>query len=137
MPSLMGFSVAGMTVLLAFSDSKSLRAITQHGREDSYFTETVANLFHFLFVQMIALVLAILARAHPTLPTPFPAYAFFFFGVWTLIYAIFVSIAAAGQLLNTAMIVNKAVWLPDAPTSTPGAASGTQSPPSTGSETPP
>jgi hypothetical protein len=115
LPSLMGFSVAGMTVLLAFSDSKSLRAITQKGRSDSYFVQTVANLFHFLFVQTIALVLAILAKAFPWAPVPVPGYILSFFGVLALTYAIFVAIAAAGQLLNTALIVNKAVWTPDPP----------------------
>jgi hypothetical protein len=133
LPSLMGFSVAGMTVLLAFSDSKSLRAITQKGRADSYFVKTVANLFHFLIVQSIALILAVVASAFPKLPTPFPAYALSFFGLLALIYAVFVAIAAGGQLLNTAMIINKAVWTPD---SKPDAASGNQSPEDTESKKP-
>jgi len=129
----MGFSVAGMTVLLAFSDSKSLRAITQKGRPDSYFVKTVANLFHFLFVQSVALILAVVASAFPRLPVPFPGYALSFFGLLALIYAVFVAIAAAGQLLNTAMIINKAVWTPG-PKS--GEASGNQSPECTGSDRP-
>lgn len=113
LPSLMGFSVAGMTVLLAFSDSKSLRAITQKGRYDSYFVKTVANLFHFLFIQSLALVLAVLAKAFPDLPTPIPGFCLSYLGLLALLYAIFVGIAAAGQLLNTAMIINKAVWSSD------------------------
>jgi hypothetical protein len=120
----MGFSVAGMAILLAFSDSKSLRAITQKGRSDSYFVKTVANLFHFLVVQTVALLLAILAKAFSCLPVPFPGYALSFYGLFALIYAIFVSVAAAGQLLNTATIINKAIWTPDPRT---GGATGTQS----------
>lgn len=112
LPSLMGFSIAALTVLLAFSDSKTLKAITQHGKTNSYFVKTVANLFHFLVVQTIALILAILAKAYVW-------WILSYFGVLALVYAIFVSIAAAGQLLNTAVIINKAVWTPSPDQSSP------------------
>lgn len=112
LPSLMGFSIAAMTVMLAFSDTKSLRAVTQKGKDNSYFVTTVANLMHFLVAQIIALLLAILGKS-------FSFFVLSYFGVIALSYAVLVSLAAAGQLLNTARIINKAANLPDAPTPAP------------------
>lgn len=109
MPSLMGFSIAAMTVMLAFSDSKSLKAVTQGGKENSFFVTTVANLMHFLVAQIVALLIAVIGKAYPYWFVAYP-------GVLAFFYAVVVSIAAAGQLLNTARIINKAASLPDNPT---------------------
>ena len=106
LPSLMGFSIAAIAVMLAFSDSKSLRVVTQGGREDSYFLKTIANLTHFLVAQIVALLLAILGKG-------FHFKMLAFFGIFALVYAIGVSLAAAGQLMNAARIINKAASLPD------------------------
>jgi hypothetical protein len=112
LPSLMGFSIAAMAVMLAFSDSKSLRAVAQGGREDSYFVKTIANLMHFLVAQICALLLAILGKA-------FSFEWLALIGLFALAYAIGVSLAAAGQLMNAARIINKAASLPDNPTPPP------------------
>jgi len=116
----MGFSIAAMTVLLAFSDTKSLKAVTQGGKEKSFFVTTFANLMHFLVAQLIALFLAILGKA-------FPFFVLSYFGMIALSYSVLVSLAAAGQLLNTARIINKASNLPEPPTPPPGEASDGQS----------
>ncbi len=121
LPSLMGFSIAAMTVLLAFSDTKSLKAVTQGGKEKSFFVTTFANMMHFLVAQLIALFLAILGKA-------FSYFALSYVGMIALCYAVLVSLAAAGQLLNTARIINKAANLPDPPPTPPGEASDIQSP---------
>ena len=101
LPSLMGFSIAGMTVLLAFSHPRSLSAITKSDESKSYFVKTFANMFHFLVVQATSLLLAVFGKAvdHVLLS---------YLGVLTLVYAILASLAVAGQLLNTARIINKA-----------------------------
>lgn len=118
LPNLMGFSVAAIAIILAFSDAKALRALTQRGRADSYYVKTVSNLFHFLVVQTIALVLGIFGHA-------FHSIVLNFFGLFALFYALSTAIAASGQLLNTAIIINKAVWTPDS--KPPGVDSGNQS----------
>lgn len=100
----MGFSVAGMAIVLAFSHPSSLRAVTQKGREDSYFLKSIANLLHFLFAQVLALVVALVAKS-------VHFWVLSYFGVLLLLYALLVSLAAAGQLFNTAHIMNKAVEL--------------------------
>ncbi len=109
MPSLMGFSIAAMTVMLAFSDAKSLKAVTQGGKEKSYFVTTVANLMHFLVAQLASLIIAIVGKAYPH-------WTIAYFGMLVFFYALLVSIGAAGQLLNSARIINAAANLPDPPT---------------------
>lgn len=105
LPSLMGFSIAGMAIMLAFSHPQSLQAITQKGKDDSYFLKMGANLCHFLVVQVFALLLAILAKAWGG------GGLLSFLGVFALSYAILLALAAAGQLFNTARIMNAAAWL--------------------------
>jgi len=102
LPNLMGFSVAGMAIMLAFSHPESLRAITQKGNETSYFLKVSANLCHFLAAQIVALIFAMIRKSG------FDWSPFSYFGVLTLLYAVMVSIGAAGQLFNTAVIMNKA-----------------------------
>jgi hypothetical protein len=104
LPNLMGFSIAGMAIMLAFSHPQSLRAVTQKGKDDSYFLKVSANLVHFLVVQVIAIFTAIAGK-------PLGCWPVAFFGVFTLLYAILLGIAAAGQLFNTARIMNTAAWL--------------------------
>jgi hypothetical protein len=106
LPNLMGFSIAGMAILLAFSHPQSLRAITQKGKDDSYFLKVSANLCHFLVVQVIAIFMAIIGKSVTCWPLSFA-------GVFFLLYAILVGVAAAGQLFNTARIMNTAAWLKD------------------------
>jgi hypothetical protein len=102
LPNLMGFSIAGMTIMLAFSHPESLRAITQKGKETSYFLKVSANLCHFLAAQIVALLFAFVRKSG------FDWSPFSYCGVLALLYAILVSIGAAGQLFNTAFIMNKA-----------------------------
>lgn len=103
LPNLMGFSIAGMAVMLAFSHPTTLAVITD-GKEESYFLKTIINLVHFLVVQTMALLLAIVAKAFHVWPLNL-------LGMAVLIYAIVLSIAAACQLFNTARIMNKAAAL--------------------------
>jgi hypothetical protein len=104
LPSLMGFAVAGMAIMLAFSHPESLDAVTQKGREDSYFLKTIANLSHFLISQVVALLVAVIGHeVHNCVLA--------YVGVLTLLYALLTSVAAAGQLFNTARIMNTAAWL--------------------------
>jgi hypothetical protein len=100
MPSLMGFSIAGMAVMLAFSQPETLGVITE-GNEKSYFLGVIVNLIHFVVVQTASLLLAVTAKAYHH-------WVLNLFGTSMMIYAILLSIAAACQLFNTARIMNAA-----------------------------
>lgn len=100
-PSMLGFSMGGMAIMLAFSNRTIFSAISQKGRPDSFFMKVIANFFHFILMQTSAIVLSLLTKAYGTLPLS--AAAFFVF-----VYAILVGLATAGQLLRTAQIFNAA-----------------------------
>lgn len=106
LPSLLGFSIGGMAIMLAFSEAKIFAVITQKGNERSFFLTVVANFFHFIFIQVLALALALVAKAHTN-------DVLSFFGFWLSVYAILVALATAGQLLRTAEVFNKAGGLPN------------------------
>ncbi|AKR56286.1 hypothetical protein XM25_10860 [Devosia sp. H5989] len=101
-PSLLGFSMGGMAIMLAFSNATIFTAITQKGKPNSLFLTVVANFYHFILFQIISIILAIGTRAFPSV-RPLS-----FFGFWAMIYAILVALATAGQLLRMAEVFNKA-----------------------------
>lgn len=92
--------MGGMAIMLAFSNAAIFSTITQRGKENSLFMKVIANFFHFILVQTIALVLALLGKAHggPLIG---------FLGFWAMTYALLVALATAGQLLSTAEVFNK------------------------------
>ncbi|CAN5202767.1 hypothetical protein BH11PSE5_BH11PSE5_13530 [soil metagenome] len=108
-PSLMAFSLGGMAILLAFSGGRFLNAIRQGGKPDSMFMELVANFFHFLLLQTIALGLAITVKSFPD--SDWLAGVAFFF----LAYSLTSALAASAMLLNISRIFNKAVERNDEP----------------------
>src|SRR5690606_12202933 len=63
-PSLLGFSIGGMAITLAFSNSQIFKAVIQGGKKDSLFVKTIANFFHFILVQTLALLLAIFCKSY-------------------------------------------------------------------------
>lgn len=99
-PGLLGFSMGGMAIMLAFSNAAIFSTLTQKGKDNSLFLKVIANFFHFILVQTIALLFALLGKAHggPVIG---------FFGFWAMTYALLVALATAGQLLNTAEVFNK------------------------------
>jgi hypothetical protein len=98
-PSMLGFSMGGMAIMLAFSDGKFFTAITQKGKADSFFVKVVASFYHFIVVQSSALIFALVGKAysHPVLSGV---------GVGLLLYAMLTAVAVAGQLLHAARIFN-------------------------------
>jgi hypothetical protein len=108
LPNLMGFSIAGMAILLALSNPTAMRAITEDGEPRSYFTETIANFFHFILVQTVALILGFVGKHYSFV-------ALSALGVLFLTYAILVGLAMAMQLLQTARIVNASSSLDNLP----------------------
>ncbi len=100
-PSLLGFSIGGMAITLAFSNAKIFGAVIQGGKKDSLFVKTVANFFHFILVQTLSLLLALLAKTYSN-----PLISFIAF--WCFCYGILVAVATSGMLLQTARVFNMA-----------------------------
>jgi hypothetical protein len=100
MPSLMGFALGGMAIMLAFSTGRFLEAIRQKGREDSYFMKVIASFFHFTTVLGLALLLAVLSKAFPS---PWLSGLGFFASV----YGVLLAVATVDHLWQTAVIFNK------------------------------
>jgi hypothetical protein len=99
-PSLMGFALGGMAIMLAFSTGKFLEAIRQKGKENSYFMKVIASFFHFTVVLGLALLVAALSKA-------FPNKYLSCIGYFATIYGILLAVATVDHLWQTAVIFNK------------------------------
>lgn len=99
-PSIMAFSLGGMAIVLAFSEGRFLKTIRQGGKEQSLFMKVITNFFHFLTVQTLALMSAMIVLAFPEDRIP-SGVAFFF-----LSYSIFTAIASAAGLFNVSRLYN-------------------------------
>lgn len=78
-----------------------MNAIRQDGKSDSLFMEIVANFFHFLLCQILALIGALASKTFPDSDI-IAGIAFFL-----LCYGIMTALAAAAMLLNASRIFNK------------------------------
>ena len=99
-PSVMAFSLGGMAIILAFSGGRFLNVIRQGGDEASLFMTVIANFFHFLVVQTLALITAMIVLAFPD-PLPPSGLAFFF-----LAYSVTTAVASAAALFNVSRLYN-------------------------------
>ena len=106
-PGLMAFSLGGTAILLAFSGKRFVDAIRQGGKPKSLFMKIVANVFHFLLVQTLALLSSFFVLAYES-NNWLAGFAFFL-----LSYGVICSIAAAAMLLNAALVYNEAFDLDD------------------------
>ena len=98
-PSLLGFALGGMAIMLAFSSGKFLEAIRQKGKDASYLRKIMASFFHFSLVLSIALVIAFVSAfyKHPALS---------FVGVFCALYGVLLILATASRIWHTARIFN-------------------------------
>ena len=87
--------------MLAFSGANYFKILAEQGKSTSYYVTIIANFFHFILMQTIALLLALISKAHPNDYLSFIGFLF-------LIYAVLVGVATAGQLLMTSRIFNAA-----------------------------
>lgn len=99
-PALMGFTLAGMAIILAMSGQRFLNAIRQGGQEDSLFMQVSAVFFHFIIVQTSALIFSLLSASYPRQDW-LAAGAFFLAS-----YGVTSAIAIAAALLNVSQIFN-------------------------------
>jgi len=99
LPNLLGFTVGAMAIVLAFSSAEVFISLAEEGEPASFFMKLTANLVHFIGVQVVALLTAIVAKMSGLT---------FFDPVTTflLFYAISVTFSAGLQLFQTARIYN-------------------------------
>ena len=111
-PNLLGFSLAGLAVFVGFSDREyqSLLATTKDDKGTSVFLSTCATYIHFVVIQFMSLVFAIVAKSLDfdlDWPAPLdtfvrPAFCVFSaIGYLLFLYAIFSMVAAAMSLFRT------------------------------------
>jgi hypothetical protein len=98
-PSILGFSLGGMAILLAFSNEKFLEAIRQGGKVNSAFMSAVVAFFHFILFQTGALSMAFVSKA-------WPWWGISLVGFFLLAYGMLVSVAVAGRLLQLSRVFN-------------------------------
>lgn len=134
-PSLLSFSIAGFAMYLAVGDAQ-FRALIAHKDDDqadeepSDFVKFTATFMHFIVVQIVALLVALVAkaaflvRAPDVLSLPLIIEAlrlpFWFVGFAVFLYALFTALATTVELFRLAGILDKFLRLsppPDDPQS--------------------
>ncbi len=106
LPALLSFSLATLAILLALSNDLVLKLMRNQGAADSLLMKTSAAIIHFVVVEFVGLILAILLLAYQH--WALSALAFF-----TFIYAVLCGVAAAMAIFGVAQIVNHAGILDD------------------------
>lgn len=98
-PSILGFSLGGYAVLFAFGDQKFQYAISGQDPDGtpSPFMELNASFVHFLVVNILALLVAILARAWVTTGSCLMGVVFLIFA-----YSVFTAIAMVMAVFSVA-----------------------------------
>jgi hypothetical protein len=104
-PSVLGFALGGMAIMLAFSSGKFLDAIRQKGKANSYFMKMMASFFHFALVLTSAIIFAFLQKLTwlgAEVRTPLSALGFFL-----TVYGILLVLATVAGIWHTARIFNE------------------------------
>lgn len=99
LPSLLGFSLGAMGIILAFPSSPLFKLFSERGRADSYYLDLASRFVHFIFVQVIALLVALVGRS-------FNNFIVSFVGFFFLVYAITSAAFAALSLFGVAQVHN-------------------------------
>jgi hypothetical protein len=107
-PSVLGFSLGGYAMLLAFGDVKFLQLLAEPEEEGavSYYVALNASFVHFIVVQILALVMALIGKAYVTEPlcvwTVPSAIAYFVF-----LYSIMAALAATFAVFRMASLYGR------------------------------
>jgi hypothetical protein len=104
-PNLLGFTVGALAIVLAFSSAEFFATLAEDGEPKSFFMKLTANLTHYILVQVIALIVAAVAKITGWRILDFVSLFF-------LLYAVIVTFAAGVQLFHTAVIYNAKASLP-------------------------
>lgn len=98
-PSLLGFSLGAMAIILAFPSSPLFRLFTENGRRDSYYLDLSSKFAHFIIIQVIAILIAFVGKAYSN-------FLVSMFGFFMLSYAVGSAALAALALFGVAQIHN-------------------------------
>ena len=104
-PSLLGFALGGMAIMLSFSSGRFLSAVRQSGKPDSFFMKMMASFVNFSAVLTASLVIALISKSNSFI-------AMSFVGVFLLIYGVLLVVSTAASVWHTARIFNAAVDMP-------------------------
>lgn len=100
-PSLLGFSIGAMAILLAFSQSKFFAVLSEDGKSDSAYLDLGSKFVHFILVQAISIIAGIFLKGYPDYILVGGISCFL------LMYAILTAVAAGLALFGMAEIYNK------------------------------
>lgn len=100
LPSLLGFTIGAMAIVLAVAPSSVFVLLAQRGNPASFFMKMTANFLHYIIVQVIGILLALIFSGSES------NLAGLVVG-FVMIYAITVSVAIGTQLFQMARIYNK------------------------------
>jgi hypothetical protein len=99
LPNLLGFTVGALAIVLAFSSAAVFATLAEKGKPESFYMRLTASLIHFILVQVLALLCAIVAKITGSVFIDF-------LSLFLLFYAVIITFAAGLQLFLTAAIYN-------------------------------
>ncbi|MCB1443108.1 MAG: hypothetical protein KDJ72_08795 [Methyloceanibacter sp.] len=99
-PSLLGFSIGAMAIVLAFSGSSFFEVLSEKGRYDSAYIDLTSKFVHFILVQCFAIAFALFSKLQ------LDSVLLSFLATLTLAYALATAVATALALFGTARIYN-------------------------------
>ncbi|MHC1753808.1 hypothetical protein [Humidesulfovibrio sp.] len=101
LPNLLGFSLGGYAVLLAFGDGRFLDALRGPEPDEQYspYLQASASLAWFVLAQILSLIVSVFFEFTVSSPRPGSGWETlqnfgFFLGCWLFIYAVFLGLAA-------------------------------------------
>jgi hypothetical protein len=98
-PNLFVFTIIGMAIITAFPNNILLKVLTEGGRKDSFYMDLSSKFVHFIFVQVICLIVSLIAKSFDTA-------CLAFFSSFLLLYALLCVAMAALALFGLAQIHN-------------------------------
>lgn len=110
-PSILGFSLGGYAIFMAFSDDNFLKLLVDDDEEKSFYMALNAQFVHFILVQVISILVALVGKQLLPLDAEtelgFLCIAFSMFGFLVFSYALFTALATAFSLLRFGKIYHK------------------------------
>jgi hypothetical protein len=125
LPSILGFSIAAMALLMGFGDERFRALIARAGGSTPTYVKIIASFAHFIIVQTLALVLALVCKAWSF---PLPAwfknaliesgvsqiamvlrYAVWFAGFAVFMYAMMCALSVTLYILRLAIIFSRVI----------------------------
>jgi hypothetical protein len=110
-PSILGFSLGGYAMLLAFGDREFLRLLAEpiHGRSTSYFMELNASFVHFILLQTISIFLALVGLSYVAPGAQGALVVFSCFSYLVFLYALAAAVAATMAVFRVVTLYEEAV----------------------------